>query len=153
MSVWLQLVVSNIFVAGLIALLAWQVGRSGRQSNPCAHFVARFFHQADHATDCVDAHQCAGGLVSSGTCLYQHLSLSRVNLRAPRQCLYSARDSKCFVNACRDYKRYERQCVDAKLPPLDLPQLSLVFWICDHPCSRHDSFPAIPSTLAARRDT
>ncbi len=32
MSVWLQLVVSNILVASLIALLAWQVGRSGRQA-------------------------------------------------------------------------------------------------------------------------
>ena len=32
MNVWLQLVVSNIVVASLIALLAWQVGRSGRQA-------------------------------------------------------------------------------------------------------------------------
>ena len=32
MSVWFQLVVSNIVVACLIALLAWQVGRCGRQA-------------------------------------------------------------------------------------------------------------------------
>lgn len=38
MSVWLQLVVSNIFVAGLIASLAWQVGRSGRQAT-LAHLL------------------------------------------------------------------------------------------------------------------
>jgi beta-lactamase regulating signal transducer with metallopeptidase domain len=38
MSVWLQLVVSNILVAGLIALLAWQVGRSGRQAT-LAHIL------------------------------------------------------------------------------------------------------------------